>query len=60
MSRGLALMTDRAVVAALPFAAAARLAGELVGTKAADLQTALGYSEHNPHRMRYAHSKKLG
>lgn len=32
----------------------------LAGRKAADLATALGYFEHNAHRMRYAHFKKLG
>jgi hypothetical protein len=32
----------------------------LAGKKAADLDTALGYFEHNAHRMRYAHYKKLG
>jgi len=32
----------------------------LAGKKATDLQTALGYFEHNAHRMRYAHFKKLG
>lgn len=32
----------------------------LTGRKAADLATALGYFEHNAHRMRYAHFRKLG
>jgi len=32
----------------------------LTGKKAADLQTALGYFEHNAHRMCYAHFRKLG
>jgi hypothetical protein len=32
----------------------------LTGKKAGDLDTALGYFEHNAHRMRYAHFKKLG
>jgi hypothetical protein len=32
----------------------------LAGKKAADLQTALGYFEHNAHRMCYAHFRKLG
>jgi hypothetical protein len=32
----------------------------LAGRKAADLATALGYFEHNAHRMRYAHFRKLG
>ena len=32
----------------------------LTGKKASDLQTALGYFEHNAHRMCYAHFRKLG
>jgi len=32
----------------------------LAGNKAAGLQTALGYFEHNAHRMCYAHFRKLG
>lgn len=32
----------------------------LAGSKARDLATALGYFEHNAHRMSYAHFKKLG
>jgi hypothetical protein len=32
----------------------------LAGKKASDLQTALGYFEHNAHRMCYAHFRKLG
>lgn len=32
----------------------------LAGKKAADLQTALGYFEHNAHRMCYARYRKLG
>jgi len=32
----------------------------LTGKKAADLQTALGYFEHNAHRMCYSHFRKLG
>jgi hypothetical protein len=32
----------------------------LTGKKASDLHTALGYFEHNAHRMRYAHFRKLG
>jgi hypothetical protein len=39
---------------------AAARAFPLAGKKAADLATALGYFEHNAHRMRYAHFKKLG
>ncbi len=64
MSAGLRKMCARAA-AAVPFAAAARLVGELAGLpltgkKARDLQTALGYFEHNAHRMCYAHFRKLG
>jgi hypothetical protein len=32
----------------------------LSGRKAADLDTALGYFEHNAHRMRYQHFRSLG
>jgi hypothetical protein len=32
----------------------------LAGKKAAELDTALGYFEHNAHRMCYAHFRKLG
>jgi hypothetical protein len=32
----------------------------MAGRKARELQTALGYFEHNSHRMRYAHFKSLG
>jgi hypothetical protein len=32
----------------------------LTGKKARDLATALGYFEHNAHRMSYAHFRKLG
>jgi hypothetical protein len=32
----------------------------LAGKKASDLATALGYFEHNAHRMCYAHFRKLG
>ena len=39
---------------------AAARAFPLAGKKASDLQTALGYFEHNAHRMCYAHFKKLG
>jgi len=39
---------------------AAARAFPLAGKKAADLDTALGYFEHNAHRMRYADFKKLG
>ena len=39
---------------------AAARAFPLAGRKARDLDTALGYFEHNAHRMRYAHFKSLG
>ncbi len=39
---------------------AAARAFPLAGKKAADLDTALGYFEHNSHRMRYAQFRKLG
>jgi hypothetical protein len=39
---------------------AAARAFPLAGSKASDLHTALGYFEHNAHRMCYAHFRKLG
>ena len=39
---------------------AAARAYPMAGKKAADLDTALGYFEHNAHRMHYAHFKTLG
>jgi hypothetical protein len=39
---------------------AAARAFPLTGRKAADLETALGYFEHNAHRMHYARFKSLG
>jgi hypothetical protein len=39
---------------------AAARAFPLTSRKAGDLETALGYFEHNAHRMRYAHFKSLG
>ena len=39
---------------------AAARAFPLAGKKAGELDTAVGYFEHNAHRMRYAHFKKLG
>jgi hypothetical protein len=39
---------------------AAARAFPLAGSKASDLETALGYFQHNAHRMRYAHFKSLG
>jgi hypothetical protein len=39
---------------------AAARAFPLTGKKASDLDTALGYFEHNAHRMRYAHFRSLG
>jgi hypothetical protein len=39
---------------------AAARAFPLAGRKASDLDTALGYFEHNAHRMRYARFKSLG
>ena len=39
---------------------AAARAFPLSGRKAADLDTALGYFEHNAHRMRYQHFRSLG
>lgn len=44
----------------IPAICAAARAFPLAGKKAADLDTALGYFEHNGHRMRYAHFKSLG
>ena len=44
----------------IPAICAAARAFPLAGKKAADLDTALGYFEHNAHRMRYAHVKSLG
>jgi hypothetical protein len=44
----------------IPAICAAARAFPLAGKKAADLDTALGYFEHNAHRMRYAHYRKLG
>ena len=39
---------------------AAARAFPLTGRKAADLDTALGYFEHNAHRMRYQHFRSQG
>ena len=39
---------------------AAARAFPLAGKRASDLATALGYFEHNAHRMHYAHFRKLG
>ncbi len=39
---------------------AAARAFPLTGSKAGDLDTALGYFEHNACRMRYAHFRELG
>src|SRR5258708_35136686 len=44
----------------IPAICTAARAFPLAGKKAAGLDTALGYFEHNAHRMRYAHFKKLG
>ena len=44
----------------IPAICAAARAFPLTGRKARDLGTALGYFEHNAHRMRYAHFKSLG
>ncbi len=44
----------------IPAICAAARVFPLAGKKAADLDTALGYFEHNAHRMRYAHFKSLG
>lgn len=44
----------------IPAICAAARTFPLAGKKAADLDTALGYFEHNAHRMHYAHFRKLG
>jgi hypothetical protein len=44
----------------IPAICAAARAFPLTGRKADGLQTALGYFEHNAHRMHYAHFKSLG
>jgi hypothetical protein len=44
----------------IPAICAAARAFPLAGRKAADLDTALGYFEHNTHRMRYQHFRSLG
>jgi hypothetical protein len=44
----------------IPAICAAARAFPLTGRKARDRDTALGYFEHNAHRMRYAHFKSLG
>ena len=44
----------------IPAICAAARAFPLAGRKAADLGTALGYFEHNAHRMRYQHFRSLG
>jgi hypothetical protein len=44
----------------IPAICAAARAFPLTGSKAGGLQTALGYFEHNAHRMHYAHFKSLG
>jgi hypothetical protein len=44
----------------IPAICAAARAFPLAGNKARDLDTALGYFEHNAHRMRYAHFRELG
>jgi len=44
----------------IPAICAAARAFPLSGRKAADLDTALGYFEHNAHRMRYQHFRSLG
>jgi hypothetical protein len=44
----------------IPAICAAARAFPLTGRKASELQTALGYFEHNAHRMRYARFKSLG
>jgi hypothetical protein len=43
----------------IPAIAAAARVFPLTGRKAADLNTALGYFEHNAHRMRYRHFRSL-
>jgi hypothetical protein len=44
----------------IPAICAAARAFPLSGRKAAELTTALGYFEHNAHRMRYQHFRSLG
>ena len=44
----------------IPAICAAARTFPLAGRKAADLDTALGYFEHNTHRMRYQHFRSLG
>jgi hypothetical protein len=44
----------------IPAICAAARAFPLTGSKARELATALGYFEHNAHRMRYARFKSLG
>ena len=44
----------------IPAICAAARAFPLAGRKAADLDTALRYFEHNAHRMRYQHFRSLG
>jgi hypothetical protein len=44
----------------IPAICTAAHAFPLAGRKAADLDTALGYFEHNAHRMRYQHFRSLG
>jgi hypothetical protein len=44
----------------IPAICTAARAFPLAGRKAADLDTALGYFEHNAHRMRYQHFRDLG
>jgi hypothetical protein len=44
----------------IPAICAAARAFPLTGRKAGDLKTALGYFEHNAHRMHYSHFKSLG
>jgi hypothetical protein len=44
----------------IPAICAAARAFPMTGRKARDLDTALGYFEHNAHRMRYAHFRELG
>ncbi len=55
------MFRNRAVAEQLgPFGPAAARACPLSGRKAADLDTALGYFEHNACRMRYQHFHSLG
>ncbi|MGH3158656.1 MAG: ISKra4 family transposase [Streptosporangiaceae bacterium] len=44
----------------IPAICAAARTFPLTGRKASDLTTALGYFEHNAHRMRYQHFRSLG